>query len=131
MERHSVSSGSPFEQSIGFSRAVRVGERVLVAGTAPVAEGGGCAAPGDAHGQARRCLEIVGAALAEAGCGFADVVRTRVYLTHSDAWRGVARAHAEVFGRIRPVSTFVVVAGLLDPAWLVEIEVEAVVGAGA
>lgn len=131
MERQSVSSGSPFEASIGFSRAVRVGERVLVAGTAPIAVGGGCAAPGDPYGQARRCLEIVGAALAEAGATLGDVVRTRIYLTEVEAWEGVARAHAEVFGAVRPASTVVVVAGLLDPAWLVEIEAEAVTGVGA
>lgn len=131
MERRSVSSGSPFEASVGFSRAVRVGERVLVAGTAPIAVGGGCAAPGDGYGQARRCLEIVGEALAEAGASLGDVVRTRIYLTEVDAWQGVARAHAEVLGAVRPVSTVVVVAGLLDPSWLVEIEAEAVTGAGA
>ena len=130
MRRMNVGSGSPFEASIGFSRAVRVGDRVAVAGTAPIAENGSVAAPGDAHGQARRCLTIIERALAEAGAGLDDVVRTRVYLTSAAAWEGVARAHGEVFGAIRPASTFVVVAALLDPGWLVEIEADALLGGG-
>jgi enamine deaminase RidA (YjgF/YER057c/UK114 family) len=130
VERIAVSSGSSFEATIGFSRAVRIGDRVAVSGTAPIAADGSAAAPGDAYGQMRRCLEIVAAALEEAGAGLADVQRTRVYLTDVGAWDGVARAHAEAFGAVRPASTFVVVAALLDPAWLVEVEADAVVGAG-
>ncbi len=130
MERIAVSSGSPFEGTIGFSRALRVGDRVAVSGTAPIAADGSVAAPGDAYGQMRRCLEIVAAALEEAGAVLADVQRTRIYLTDAGAWEGVGRAHAEAFGRVRPASTFVVVAALLDPAWLVEVEADAVVGAG-
>lgn len=128
MERTHVSSGSPYEGSIGFSRAVRVGSRVLVSGTAPVDDDGAVVAPGDPHGQARRCLAIIERALGGAGAGLEDVVRTRVYLTDRRAWEGVARAHAEAFGPVRPTSTFVIVAGLLDSGWLVEIEAEAVMG---
>ncbi|MEJ2668083.1 MAG: RidA family protein [Deinococcales bacterium] len=128
MQRRSVSSGSPFESAIGFSRAVRYGDRILVSGTAPIAGDGSVAAPGDAYGQTRRCLALIGAALGEAGGSLEDVVRTRVYLTERDAWQGVARAHAEAFAMTRPASSFVVVAGLLDSDWLVEIEAEAVVG---
>lgn len=129
MERLKVTSGSPFEASIGFSRAVRVGDRIVVSGTAPIAEGGGVAAPGNAYAQARRCLAIVEEALEGAGGSLGDVVRTRIYLSDRGAWEGVARAHAEVFADTRPASTFVVVAGLLDAGWLVEMEAEAVLGA--
>jgi len=128
MERRIVSSGSPYEATIGFSRAVRAAGLIRVAGTAPIAADGGCAAPGDAYGQARRCLEIIAAALEEAGGRMEDVVRTRVYLTDAAAWSGVARAHGEALGEVRPASTFVIVAGLLDPCWLVEIEAEAICG---
>lgn len=131
MRRMTVGSGSPFEASIGFSRAVRIGDRVAVSGTAPIAEDGSPAAPGDAYAQTRRCLDIIAAALERAGARLEDVQRTRVYLTDRTVWEAVARAHGEVFGAIRPASTFVVVAALLDPAWLVEIEAEAVIGAGA
>ncbi|MEJ2290468.1 MAG: RidA family protein [Deinococcales bacterium] len=131
MKRIAVSSGSPFEAMIGFSRAVRVGDRVAVSGTAPIAEDGSVAGRGDAYQQMRRCLQIVEWALGEAGASLGDVQRTRIYLTDPAAWEGVARAHAEVFGEIRPASTFVVVAALLDPAWLVEMEAEAVVDGGS
>jgi enamine deaminase RidA (YjgF/YER057c/UK114 family) len=124
MERRLVSSGSPYEPTIGFSRAVRVGDRVLVAGTAPTMPDGGDP-PADAYGQARRALEIVVAALAEAGARPEHVVRTRTFLTSAADWEEVGRAHGEVFGDVRPASTMVVVAALLDPRWLVEIEAEA------
>lgn len=126
VERKMVASGSPFEPRIGFSRAVRVGNRVLVAGTAPVWPDGSC--DPEAGVQAARCLEIIVAALAEAGAGPEHVVRTRMYLTgveHADA---VGAEHGRVFGRVRPASTMVVVAGLLDPRWKVEIEAEAELG---
>ncbi|HKI58396.1 MAG TPA: RidA family protein [Trueperaceae bacterium] len=126
MERMRVSSGSPYEETIGFSRAVRIGERVLVSGTAPVGEDGSVVAPGDAYGQARRCLAIIERALDDVGSALGEVVRTRVYLSDRRAWEGVARAHAEAFELVRPASSFVVVAGLLDAGWLVEIEAEAV-----
>jgi enamine deaminase RidA (YjgF/YER057c/UK114 family) len=127
-ERRLIASGSPFEPSVGFSRAVVVGSNVFVSGTAPIMPGGADPPP-DAYGQARRCLEIVGAALEEAGAGFEAVVRTTTYLTTLDAYEGVARAHGEVFGTIRPASTMVVVSALLDPRWLVEISVDAVIDA--
>lgn len=128
MERIAVSSGSPFEAIIGFSRAVRVGDRVAVSGTAPIAEDGSVAAPGDGYGQMRRCLEIIERALTDAGAGMSDVVRTRIYLTDGEDWEGVASAHAEVFAGVRPASTVVIVAGLLDAGWRVEVEADAVVG---
>jgi enamine deaminase RidA (YjgF/YER057c/UK114 family) len=124
-DRQRVSSGSPFEPVIGFSRAVRVGNRVLVSGTAPVFPDGSC--PDDAGTQMRRCLEIVLAALAEAGAGPEHVVRTRTYLTDPADADAVGLLHGEVFGATKPASTMVVVAALLDPRWRVEIEAEAIV----
>ena len=124
MTRTNVSSGSPFEPKIGFSRAVKIGDRVLVSGTAPVWPDDSC--PEDVAAQARRCLEIIFAALAEVGAGPADVVRTRMYLTAAQDWTEVGRVLGEVFGEIRPASTMVVVQALLDPRWKVEIEAEAV-----
>ncbi len=120
-----VSSGSPYEPRIGFSRAVRVGSRVLVSGTAPVWPNGSC--DPDPEVQAQRCLEIILGALREAGAGPEHVVRTRTYLTHAQDWEAVGRAHGVVFHDVRPASTMVVVAALLDPRWRVEIEAEAVV----
>ena len=123
-ERQRVSSGSPYEPWIGFSRAVRVGDRVLVSGTAPVWPDGSC--DPDAGAQARRCFEIVVAALRELGAGPEHVVRTRVFLTDAADADAVGRAHGELFGDVRPAATMVVVAALLDPRWKVEIEAEAV-----
>ncbi len=124
--RRNVTSGSPYEPSIGFSRAVRVGERVLVSGTGPIWPDGSC--PADPAIQARRCFEIIADALVEAGAGLADVVRTRMFLTDRGAADAVAVEHGRVFGDIRPAATMVIVAGLLDPRWQIEIEAEAVVG---
>lgn len=124
MDRRLVSSGSPYEPTIGFSRAVRDGRHVLVAGTAPVMPDG-ADPPSDAYGQARRCLEIVEAALREAGGGPEHVVRTRTFLVDADDWDEVGRAHGELFAAVRPASTMVVVSALLDPRWLVEIEADA------
>jgi enamine deaminase RidA (YjgF/YER057c/UK114 family) len=129
MERRRISSGSPFEPLVGFSRAVRVGERILVSGTAPVWPDGSC--DPDPANQARRCLAIILAALAELGGRPADVVRTRTYLVDRNDWEPIGRVHGEIFGEIRPASTMVVVAGLLDPRWKVEIEAEAMVAAAA
>jgi enamine deaminase RidA (YjgF/YER057c/UK114 family) len=123
-DRKLVSSGSPFEKTIGFSRAVRVGDRIFVSGTAPIWPDGSC--PPDARAQARRCFEIIGAALSELGTGFADVVQTRMFITSAADAEAVGGAHAERFGGTRPAATMVVVAGLLDPRWKVEVEVEAV-----
>jgi enamine deaminase RidA (YjgF/YER057c/UK114 family) len=125
-ERTRIASGSPFEKEIGFSRAVRVGERVVVSGTAPIWPDGSC--DPDPGVQARRCLEIVLAALAEAGAGPEHVIRTRVLLTRPEDATVVGQAHGEVFAEIRPAATMVVVSALLDPRWLVEIEAEAVIG---
>ena len=126
--RRLVSSGSPLEPRIGFSRAVRVGGIVAVAGTAPIAADGGTACPGDVGGQTRRCLAIIAAALAEAGASLDQVIRTRIMLTDIDRWQEAAAVHGEVFGAIRPACTFVGVARFIDPAWLVEIEADAVIG---
>jgi enamine deaminase RidA (YjgF/YER057c/UK114 family) len=110
---------------IGFSRAVRVGDRVLVSGTAPVWPDGSC--DPDPEAQARRCLEIVLDALRQLGAGAEDVVRTRTYLVDAADWEAVGRAHGDALGSVRPAATMVVVAALLDPRWKVEIEAEAVV----
>jgi enamine deaminase RidA (YjgF/YER057c/UK114 family) len=125
VERQNTSSGSPYEDVVGYSRAVRVGDRVFVAGCAPIMPDGGDP-PADAYGQARRCIEIVGAALEKAGGSLADVVRTRVYLMDPDAFDGFARAHAEAFAEVRPANTTIVVAPHVDKRWLLEIEAEAV-----
>ena len=127
-ERLRVSSGSPFEATIGFSRAVRAGDRVLVSGTAPI-EPDGSVDP-DPFAQAARCLEIIAGALAEAGASLEDVVRTRVYLTDPADAPGVSAAHGQAFADARPAATMVVVAALLDPRWRVEIEAEAQVHPG-
>jgi enamine deaminase RidA (YjgF/YER057c/UK114 family) len=125
-ERIRVSSGSKFEPLIGFSRAVRVGDRVVVSGTAPIWPDDSC--DPDAGTQARRCLEIIGEALRQAGSDLSDVIRTRMYLVSAGDAQAVGEAHAEAFGSVRPASTMVVVAGLLDPRWKVEMEAEALIG---
>ena len=124
MERRLISSGSPYEQAVGFSRAVVAGRHVFVSGTAPVMPGE-ADPPDDAYGQARRCFEIIVAALAEAGATPRDVVRTRMYLVRPEDVEEVTRAHAELFSEVRPAATGVIVAALFDPRWLVEIEVDA------
>jgi enamine deaminase RidA (YjgF/YER057c/UK114 family) len=120
--RKNISGTSPYEPIIGFSRAVRMGNSVFLSGTAPVG-----AEDQDAAGQTRRIFEIAAAALAQAGAGFEDVVRTRIYLTRAEDWEAVGRVHGEYFSKIRPAATMVVVAELLNPAWRVEIEMDAVV----
>lgn len=122
--RTNISGGSPYEPIIGFSRAVRVGNVVHLAGTGPVG-----ADNEDAAGQTRRIFEIAGEALEKAGCSFKDVVRTRMYLTHADDWEAVGRVHGEFFAEVRPAATIVVVAKLLNPAWRIEMEMEAVIPA--
>jgi enamine deaminase RidA (YjgF/YER057c/UK114 family) len=129
MQRKRVASGSPYEPVIGFSRAVVAGRHIAVSGTAPIMSDGG-EPPADAYGQAKRCLEIIEAALAEAGASLADVVRTRTYLVDAGDWEEIGRAHGEVFSEVRPASTMVVVAGLLDPRWRVEMEADAVLPGG-
>jgi enamine deaminase RidA (YjgF/YER057c/UK114 family) len=127
MKRRLISSAMPLERTFGYSRAVVAGNRVFVSGTAPVMPDGADPPP-DAYGQARRCLEIVLAALAEAGAGPEDVVRTRMYVTRAEDFEEVGRAHGEMFGDVRPATTGIVVAGLYDPRWLVEIEADAIIG---
>ncbi len=127
--RQLVSSGSPYEAPIGFSRAVRVGDHVVVAGTAPVWPDGHV--DPDVERQAERCLEIMLAALREAGAAAADVIRTRAYLVSGGDWEAVGRAHGRAFGGVRPASTMVVVASLLDPRWKVEMEAEAIIGSAS
>ena len=125
MERQLISSGAAFEERVGYSRAVRVGNQVWVAGTAPIMPGDADPPPG-AYEQARVCLGIVEHALAEAGATFDDVVRTRIFVTDAKHIDDVGRAHGEAFGTARPATTGVVTQ-LLDPRWLVEIEAEAVI----
>lgn len=126
MERKLVSSASPYEPIVGFSRAVRVGPHVFVSGTAPIMPGD-ADPPADTYGQARRSFEIIVAALAEAGAHPEDVVRTRVYLTPAADFGEAARAHGEVFADIRPANAVIVVAGFVDPRWLVEVEAQALI----
>jgi len=125
MDRQRISSGSAFEKRVGYSRAVRVGGQVWVAGTAPIMPDD-ADPPDGPYEQARVCLGIVDRALAEAGSSLEDVVRTRIYVTDAANIGEVGRAHAEAFADVRPATT-AVVTGLLDPRWLVEIEVEAVI----
>ncbi|MGB7449249.1 MAG: RidA family protein [Ornithinimicrobium sp.] len=124
-ERLTITSGSPFEPTIGFSRAVRVGDRVLVSGTGPIWADGSC--PASPQIQARRCLEIIRTALTEAGTDLSAVVRTRMYLVDPADATAVGAEHGRHFADVLPAATMVVVAGLLDPRWKVEIEAEALV----
>ncbi len=126
--RQNVSSGSPYEPIIGISRAVRIGNIIAVAGTAPIGSDGKNVFPGDVVGQARRCFDIIEIALGNLGADFTDVIRTRILLTNIEDWRLVAKVHGEIFKGIRPVNTVMQVVRFADPDWLVEIEVDAVVG---
>lgn len=130
MKRLNVSSGAPWEATVGYSRAVRIGRVVEVAGTAAVDERGEVVGPGSPYTQARYALEKIGRALTEAGAGFEDVIRTRIYVTDITRWEEVGRAHGEVFGGVRPASTLVGVASLVRPDLLVEIEATAVLPDG-
>ena len=127
MSRQRISTGSPFEKSIGFSRAVRQGNIIAVSGTAPIAPGGGTAYPGDLYRQTQACIEIIKTAVEQAGGALSDVIRTRIMLTDITRWREAAKAHGEVFGDIRPACTFVQVSRFIDADWLVEMEADAVV----
>ena len=122
MTRQNLSGTSPFEPIIGFSRAVRIGSAVHVSGTGPVG-----ADDADVETQTRRIFEIAAEVLERAGSSLNDVVRTRMYLTHTADWEIVGRVHGEYFGKVRPAATMVVVAQLLNPQWRVEIEFDAVV----
>ncbi|OON70264.1 RidA family protein [Hymenobacter sp. CRA2] len=125
MNRQLISSGSPWEGPVGYSRAVRVGNLVEVAGT--TAQDGDTPVSGDAYSQTKRILEKIAAALAEAGASLEHVVRTRIYVTDIRHWEAVGRAHGEVFHAIRPVSTMVEVSALIDPRLQVEIEATAII----
>jgi enamine deaminase RidA (YjgF/YER057c/UK114 family) len=130
--RQLVSSGSPFEPTIGFSRAVRVGPHVFVSATAAIGADGKTVGIGDTAAQARRVFEIINEALKAAGASLKDVVRTRIFLMDIDDWKAVAQVHGEIFADIRPATFFVQIGRFIDPDWRVEIEVEAVVeGASA
>jgi enamine deaminase RidA (YjgF/YER057c/UK114 family) len=126
LTRKNISSGSPFESEIGFSRAVRIGNTISVSGTAPIAPDGSTAHVGDLYGQTKYCLEIIEKAIEEAGGTLEQVIRTRVMLTDISRWEEAAKAHGEFFGEIRPASTFVEVKGLINSEWLVEIEADCV-----
>ncbi|MGZ4257027.1 MAG: Rid family hydrolase [Gaiellaceae bacterium] len=126
MDRQLVPAVSPFAEAAGYSRVVRVGRHAFVAGTAPIMPDD-AAPPPDAFGQTHRCLAIALAALEQVGASAADVVRTRIMLTRAEDFPEIARAHGEVFRDVRPVNTSYVVAALLDPRWLLEIELEAVI----
>ena len=121
MERRLVPAISPFADTVGYSRALREGRHVFISGTAPI----GCDSA-DPYEQAKRCLEIVVAALGELGASPEHVVRTRIYVTSAEDWPAIGLAHGEVFGEIRPASAMLVISGLLDPAWKVEMEADAI-----
>lgn len=127
MDRTRISSGTEWEDAVGYSRAVRVGDRIEVAGTTATDDEGGVVGEGDPYRQTVRALSNVEDALEEAGATLADVVRTRLFVTDASAWRAVGDAHGEVFAEVRPATTLVEVSGLVDPAMLVEVEAVAVV----
>lgn len=123
-----VFSGAPWESQVAYCRALRAGNRIFVTGTAPVSEDGGVYAPGDAYAQARRCFDIIRSALRPLGADLSDVTRTRMFVTDIDQWEAFGRAHAEAFASSPPATTMVEVRRLIDPAMLIEIEADAVVG---
>jgi len=127
MPRQLISSGSPFEPVIGFSRAVRVGNHIFVSGTAPIGIDGKTVGVNDPYLQTKRCLEIISQALEKAGAKLENVVRTRTFLVNITDWEKVAKAHGEIFANIRPASTMVEVSRFINPEWLVEFEADAVV----
>ena len=127
MARTLITSGSPYESIVGFSRAVRVGNHVAIGGTAPIGPNGKTVAPGDAAAQTERCIEIIKQALEKAGAHLEDVVRTRILLKNIHDWEAVASVKGKYFRNIRPVDTIVQVSTFIDPQWLVEIEVDAII----
>jgi enamine deaminase RidA (YjgF/YER057c/UK114 family) len=127
MTRQNISSGSPYEKPIGFSRAVRIGNMISVSGTAPVATDGSTAFPDDLYNQTRHCIGIIEKAIIQAGGKLEDICRTRIFLTDISRWEEAARAHGEFFSEIRPASTFVEISKLIKADWLVEIEADCIV----
>jgi enamine deaminase RidA (YjgF/YER057c/UK114 family) len=127
MIKKTISSGSPMEEPIGFSRAVRVGNTILVSGTAAIAPDGSTACPGDVYGQSKYCIEIMRRAIEEAGGSLRDVVRTRIMLKDISTWEEAARAHGEVFSEIRPACTFVGIKDFVREDWLVETEADCII----
>lgn len=127
MKRINISSGSEYEKPIGFSRAVRIGNIISVAGTAPIAPNGTTANPGDLYNQTKRCLEIMKKAITDAGGKLENVIRTRIYLKDISDWKNAAKAHGEYFTAIRPACTFVEVKGLIKEDWLIETEADCVI----
>ncbi len=124
MERRNVSSGSPYEKQIGFSRAVRMGNSISVSGTAPIAPDGSTAYPGDLYHQTKTCIEIIKKAIEKAGARLEDVIRTRLMLKDISHWKEAAKAHGEYFSEIRPSSTFIEVSRFIEADWLVEVEAD-------
>lgn len=128
MKRKNISSGSPYEDVVGVSRAVRIGNIIAVSGTAPIAEDKTTACPNDVYGQTKTCIEIIKKAIEEAGGNLENVVRTRVMLTDISKWEEAAKAHGEAFRKIKPVCTFFEVKRFIKEDWLVEIEADCIVG---
>jgi enamine deaminase RidA (YjgF/YER057c/UK114 family) len=127
MKRKLISSGSPYESIVGFSRAVRVGNFIAVGGTAPLGKNGKTVGPGDVVAQTRQCIEIIRSALEKAGSGLKDVVRTRLLLKRIEDWEKVARVKSEYFKEIRPVDTIMQISAFVNPEWLIEIEADAII----
>lgn len=127
MQRKNISSGSSLEKPIGFSRAVRIGNMIAIAGTAPLTTGGATACEGDVYGQTKRCLEITKKAIEDAGGTLKDVIRTRIMLVDMSSWEKAAKAHGEFFSEICPACTFVEVSSFIKKEWLVETEADCVI----
>jgi len=127
MKRINISSGSAYEKPIGFSRAVRIGNIISIAGTAPIADDGTTAYPGDLYNQTKRCLEIMKKAISDAGGKLENVIRTRVFLKDISEWEKAAKAHGEYFSEIRPACSFIEIKGLIKEDWLIEMEADCVI----